>query len=73
MKKKLTVTVDPEVLLQAKLYARSQGVSLSSIVNLSLRDVTGEETPTFAAQWRGRFRPAHRDDPRYDSLSRKYL
>jgi hypothetical protein len=35
--------------------------------------VTGESTPSFTSRWRGQFRAAERDDPRYDALSQKYL
>lgn len=73
MKKKLTITVDAEVLPLAKRYARSRGVSLSSLIEQALRDLAGEHTPSFAARWRGQFQAARRDDPRYDALARKYL
>ena len=73
MKKKLTVTVDAKVLPRAKRYARSRGVSLSSIIERSLRDVVGEDTPSFASRWRGQFKAASREDPRYDELARKYF
>lgn len=43
MKKKLTVTVDAEVLPLAKRYAKSKGVSLSSLVEQALRDMTEDE------------------------------
>ena len=73
MKQKLTVTVDPEVVVAAKRYARSRGVSLSALIEQALREETVVGEPSFAARWRGRFRPANRDDPRYDALARKYL
>ena len=73
MKKKLTITVDAEVLPRAKRYARSRGVSLSSLVEQALRELAGVQPPSFAARWRGQFQAAHRDDPRYKSLARKYL
>lgn len=73
MKKKLTITVDAELLPRAKRHARSCGVSLSSIIEQSLREVAGEETSSFASRWRGRFKAADRDDARYDALARKYL
>ena len=41
MKQKLTVTVDAELLPVAKRYARSRGVSLSSLVEQSLREMAG--------------------------------
>ncbi|MDE2796645.1 MAG: DUF6364 family protein [Gemmatimonadota bacterium] len=73
MKQKLTLTVDPEVVVAAKRYARSRGVSLSALIERRLREemIVGE--PSFASRWRGRFRPADRDDPRYEALARKYL
>ena len=44
MKKKLTITVDADVLPLAKRYAKSKGVSLSSLVEQALREwrVTAE-------------------------------
>ena len=73
MKQKLTITVDAELLPIAKRYARSRGVSLSSLVEQSLREMAGESTQSFASRWRGKFRAAERDAPRYDALAKKYL
>ncbi len=74
MKQKLTITVDAELLPMAKRYARTRGVSLSSLVEQSLRAITGEDTPSFSSRWRGKFRAAEREgDQRYDALARKYL
>ena len=74
MKQKLTITVDADLLPLAKRYARSRGVSLSSLIEQSLREVAGEYAPSFASRWRGKFRAADRgDDPRYSALARKYL
>ena len=73
MKHKLTITVDAELIPVAKRYARSRGVSLSSLVEQSLREATSQESESFASRWRGQFRPADRDDPRYDALAKKYL
>ncbi len=74
MKQKLTITVDSKLLPIAKRYARSQGVSLSSLIERSLREVAGEDAPSFSERWRGRFREADLvDDPRYDALAKKYL
>ncbi len=74
MKQKLTITVDSQLLPVAKRYARSRGVSLSSLIEQSLREVAGEHAPSFASRWRGKFRAAEReDDPRYDALAKKYL
>ena len=73
MKQKLTVTVDPEVVAAAKRYARSRGLSLSALIERRLREEVTVGEPSFASRWRGRFRPADRDEPRYEALARKYL
>lgn len=74
MKQKLTITVDADLVPLAKRYARARGVSLSSLIEQSLRDMAGEDTPSFSERWRGKFRVAEREgDPRYDALAEKYL
>ena len=74
MKQKVTITVDAELVPLAKQYARSRGMSLSSLIEQSLREVTGAREPSFASRWRGKFREAeHDDDPRYDALAKKHL
>lgn len=73
MKQKLTITVDSGLVPMAKRYARSQGVSLSSLIETELRDLVSGEGPSFASRWRGKFVPAEREDPRYGALARKYL
>ena len=73
MKQKLTITIDADLLPLAKRYARSRGVSLSSLIEQSLKQLAGDNSPSFASRWRGQFQPAERDGPRYDALSRKYL
>ena len=73
MKQKLTITVDSQLVPAAKRHARAQGVSLSSLIEASLREVVDEHEPSFASRWRGRFRAAERDDARYGALARKYV
>ena len=73
MKQKLTITVDGELLLRARQYARSRGVSLSSLIEGSLRELAAEDAPSFASRWRGRFEVARRDDDRHRALARKHL
>ncbi len=74
MKQKLTITVDAELLPAAKRYARSRGVSLSSLIERSLREMAGEYSLSFSSRWRGKFQAAEReDDPRYAALAEKYL
>ena len=73
MKRKLTITIDDALVAEAKRLARSRGLSLSSLIETSLRETLSHDAPTFAERWRGSFRPAHRVDPRYEALARKYL
>ncbi|MCY3546835.1 MAG: DUF6364 family protein [Gemmatimonadetes bacterium] len=73
MKQKLMITLDPEVVVAAKRYARSLGLSLSTLIERALRAAAVVEGPSFASRWRGRLRAANRADSRYDALVRKYL
>jgi hypothetical protein len=74
MKTKLTVTIDRDLLPRAKRYARERGMSLSEIIEGSLRQLSSKgETPSFSSRWRGQFVPAHHDDSRFEALARKYL
>ena len=79
MKRRLTVTIDADVLAAAKEYARSRGVPLSSLVEQILSEAVREAEPSFAEKWRGRFQAAHHvnpellNDPRYVHLARKHL
>jgi post-segregation antitoxin (ccd killing protein) len=73
LKKKLTITVDSEVLPLAKQYARSQGVSLSSLIEQSLREMAKQDGPSFSSRWRGEFREARIEDARYRALAKKFL
>ena len=73
MKQKLTITIDGELVPMAKRYARSRGVSLSSLIETELRELVSGEARSFASRWRGEFEPAEREDPRYEELARKYL
>ncbi len=71
MKTKLTVTIDEEVLPKAKRYARSQGISLSQLIETTLKDISSKEQLSFAQRWRGKFQSAGRNDGQYKRLSKK--
>ena len=43
MKQKLTITVDAELIAVAKRYARSRGVSISYLIERSIREATRED------------------------------
>ena len=74
MKKKLTLTIDADLVPLAKSYAHSQGLSLSSLVERSLRELAELGAPSFTSKWRGQFKGAESEgDARYNFLARKYL
>ena len=76
MKSKLTITVDSEILPLAKQYAKRKGVSLSSLIEVALREMTKEQEPSFSEKWRGRIKnmtDEEIDSARYEFLARKYL
>ena len=74
MKKKLTVTIDPELIPVAKRYAKSRGMSLSALIEKYLAETTHRDEESFASRWRGKFRPAEKHgDPRYEFLKKKYF
>ena len=54
MKQKCTIMVDADLLPKAKRYARSRGLSLSALIEQSLRQKAGETAPSFASRWQGR-------------------
>ena len=74
MKTKLTVSIDDELIPMAKRFARGKGLSLSELVESSLRSVTVErESTSFSQRWRGKFHPTGGDDERYRALAKRYL
>ncbi len=74
MKKRLTLSIDPDVVTMAKRYAQSRGMSLSALVEQYLVKQTRLGEESIASRWRGKFKPAEKHgDPRYDFLAKKYL
>lgn len=72
MKARLHLSIDREVILSSKVYAKHRGMSLSALVESFLRDAVEAEEPGFAEKWRGRF---HVDDPenaRMTYLKKRY-
>jgi len=81
MKTRQTFTIAPEVSARAKRYARTKGISLSSLVEDLLRKTVDAShtarrpaagTASFSRRWRGKGALADRDDPRSRKLHRKY-
>ena len=74
MKTKVTVSIADELVPRAKQFAHRRGISLSELVETSLRAVTEErESTSFSQRWRGKFHPAARNDERYKALAKRYL
>jgi hypothetical protein len=73
MKNKLTLTIDAQLILRAKRYARARGVSLSSVVEEALRELASDESPSFVDRWRGRFEAASKKDDRFRAMAEKHL
>lgn len=73
MKTKLTITIDRDLVPRAKRYARRRGVSLSSLIERALEEMTeGEGSVSFVDRWRGSMALSERDDERYRQLREKY-
>ena len=72
MKTKLTLTIDEDVIHEAKQHAASQQTSLSQLVENALSEQTRSAKPRFGDKWRGRFKAAGRDDARYAHLMRRH-
>lgn len=73
MKTKVTLTIDQDLLPKAKHYAQLQGISLSELVENSLRRVTTQQQSSFSSRWRGKFKSANKTSARYQQLAKKYL
>lgn len=75
MKKRLTISADADVISIAQRCANSRGISLSSLIEQSIREIAKaeENTPSFTSRWRGEFRAAERNSQCYDALANKYL
>ncbi len=60
MKTKLTLTVDRNLIARAKVAARAQRTSISSLVETFLSNLSLEEQKSFSDKWLGAFKePPH--------------
>ncbi|MCY3658408.1 MAG: DUF6364 family protein [Caldilineaceae bacterium] len=73
LKGKLMLTIDRDVILAAQEYARSVGVSLSSLVEELLGSMICNKPEPFATRWRGSLKIVERDEPRFQAIKHKYL
>ena len=58
MKTKLTLTVEKEMIEQAKTIAYAQNTSVSSLVESFLSNLILKRRETFSEKWRGNFKQA---------------
>ena len=73
MKTKLTLTIDKELVPRFKKYARKKGISVSKLVENSLRELTIDDTTVFTKKWKGKFKTEKREESRYKKLEKRYL
>ena len=73
MKTKPTLTIDEDLIPQAKRYAEARRDSLSGLVEKALQDLTQTQEIPFSKRWRGKFKASRRASTRYKALSRRYL
>jgi Family of unknown function (DUF6364) len=73
MKTQITLALDEDLLPRAERAAAERGLSLSELVESSLRLVTDKPTESFSRRWRGKFQPADQDDERYRNLAKRLL
>lgn len=73
MKTKLTLTIDKELVPRFKKYARRKGISVSKLVENSLRELTIDDSKPFTVKWKGKFKARKRTEPRYKKLEKRYL
>lgn len=71
MKEKLTLSVDPKVIRGAKSRAREKGISLSAVVEKSLKEFAEPRSgSSFVDKWLGRLSVPERqpEDPRLNHI-----
>jgi hypothetical protein len=73
MKIKLTLTIDEDLISQAKRYAEARRDSLSGLVEKALQDLTQSQEIPFSKRSRRKFKASRRVSTRYKALSRRYL
>lgn len=76
MKKRITLTIEPEISHRAKAVARARGTSLSGLVEKLLASEaqvpTARKEVSFSKKWGGRLKIVSKIDPRFDYLKERY-
>jgi hypothetical protein len=77
MKRRVNLTIDAKLVVQAKTFAHRQGTSISMLVEKGLQNLTRDsdiQGASFADKWAGKLNLAPRDpkDRQREHLWRKY-
>ena len=51
MKKKLTLTLEEELIRKGKVLSAKKGISLSTLLEKTIQSLTGSHTQTFSSKW----------------------
>ena len=55
MKKKLTLTLEEELIQKGKVLSAKKGISLSTLLEKTIRSLTDNSTQSFSDKWNQRF------------------
>ena len=77
MKNRLSLTIDPKVVRQAKRVAKKRNTSLSALVEqlLAIESsdmVKPEPTKPFSQRWKGKLKIASKNETRFKKLAAKH-
>jgi hypothetical protein len=76
MKKRITLTIRPEISQRAKMLARTRNSSVSHLVETLIEQASSSEASSastrLAERWRGKLKTDFRDEPRSRYLKKKY-
>lgn len=72
MKSSLNLSIDSQTGQRAKMWAQAHNVSLSSVVETYLQQLTHEHDSSFSERWRGHFQVKELSGTRADVLRERY-
>jgi hypothetical protein len=76
MKKRITLTIRPEISQQAKVLARNRNTSVSHLIETLIEQASSSNTLAAhtrpSERWRGKLKTKFRDEPKFRYLKKKY-
>jgi hypothetical protein len=76
MKKRITLTIRPEISQQAKVLARHRNTSVSHLIETLIEQASSSSALADhtrpSARWRGKLKTKFRDEPKFRYLKKKY-